>query len=256
MNYAYKDTGRTKIIYADSSDIIKYKGVRCYCKNPSCNAKMFIHNPEHPNFAYFQASGKPSHNGSCGSIYNHFDNSKYDEKLFSFPEVLMNLESKPSGTKPTGKSSPKKGKSTSGGEKALKTIKEIYKMATNTPPNDSYNGVKIKNILADVRSYSDYKDGIDGYHLVECNFYCFDKKEKTIIMNFPFLPNNKYYLCLCFKDEDLFKKEYSRFYDTGHTGIIVISGLWEKKDEEYRTKTIKAECTIKSEKQIAIIKKK
>lgn len=84
MNYAYKDTGRTKIIYADSSDIIKYKGVRCYCKNPSCNAKMFIHNPEHPNFAYFQASGKPSHNGSCGSIYNHFDNSKYDEKLFSF----------------------------------------------------------------------------------------------------------------------------------------------------------------------------
>ena len=24
MNYAYKDTGRTKIIYADSSDIIKY----------------------------------------------------------------------------------------------------------------------------------------------------------------------------------------------------------------------------------------
>lgn len=57
MNYAYKDTGRTKIIYADSSDIIKYKGVRCYCKNPSCNAKMFIHNPEHPNFAYFQASG-------------------------------------------------------------------------------------------------------------------------------------------------------------------------------------------------------
>ena len=205
MNYAYKDTGRTKIIYADSSDIIKYKGVRCYCKNPSCNAKMFIHNPEHPNFAYFQASGKPSHNGSCGSIYNHFDNSKYDEKLFSFPEVLMNLESKPSGTKPTGKSSPKKGKSTSGGEKALKTIKEIYKMATNTPPNDSYNGVKIKNILADVRSYSDYKDGIDGYHLVECNFYCFDKKEKTIIMNFPFLPNNKYYLRLCFKDEDLFK---------------------------------------------------
>ena len=149
MNYAYKDTGRTKIIYADSSDIIKYKGVRCYCKNPSCNAKMFIHNPEHPNFAYFQASGKPSHNGSCGSIYNHFDNSKYDEKLFSFPEVLMNLESKPSGTKPTGKSSPKKGKSTSGGEKALKTIKEIYKMATNTPPNDSYNGVKIKNILAE-----------------------------------------------------------------------------------------------------------
>ena len=39
MNYAYKDTGRTKIIYADSSDIIKYKGVRCYCKNQAAMQK-------------------------------------------------------------------------------------------------------------------------------------------------------------------------------------------------------------------------
>lgn len=95
MDYAFEDEKRTKIIYANASDIVQYKGVRCYCKNPYCEARMFIYNPEHPSSAFFKASGKPSHNGSCGSIYNHFDNTEYDANLFNFPDVLIDLEKEP-----------------------------------------------------------------------------------------------------------------------------------------------------------------
>lgn len=261
MDYAFENEARTKIIYANASDIMKYKGVRCYCKNPNCKARMFIHSPEHSSSAYFQASGKPYHNGSCGSVYNHFDDSQYDEKLFTFPDVLMNLETESATSEKDRKRHTKTVNGIGGGigcitfgKKGLKSIKEIYRMTTNMPPDDEYNGIKIKDILADVRSYSDYKDGINDYHLVECNFFRYENKTKEIIMNFPFLPNNKYYLRLIFEDETLFKKERSRFYDTGHTGLIVISGLWEKINEIYEQGIIKAECVIKSEKQIAIIK--
>ena len=253
MDYAFEDEKRTKIIYANASDIVQYKGVRCYCKNPYCEARMFIYNPEHPSSAFFKASGKPSHNGSCGSIYNHFDNTEYDANLFNFPDVLIDLEKEPIKKKTCISGRTGSGEETFG-KKGLKTIKEIYKMATNTPPNDEYNGIKLKDILADVRSYSEYEVGIMGYHLVECNFFRYENNEKAIIMNFPFLPNNRYYLRLVFENEELFRKERSRIYDTGHKGLIVISGLWQQIDEEYEKSTIKAECKIKSEKQIAIIK--
>ena len=250
MDYAFLDAQRTRIIYANASDIVRYKSVRCYCKNPNCNARMFIHNPEHPSSAYFQASGKPSHNGSCGSKYHHFDRSMYNESLFRFPDALMNLESVTTPSSSGGKSS---STGTTSSLKGLKTVKEIYRMATNTPPNDEYNGTKIKDLLADIRSYTDYANGITGYRLVECNYFRYENK--VLIMNFPFFPQNEYLLRLNFEDENLFREEKDRFFTLKHSGIIVVSGLWNTVNELYYGKTIKAECTIYSEKQIGIIKK-
>lgn len=251
-DYAYLDEERTKIIKANDPNIVKYKSVRCYCKNPICDARMFICKPEHPQEAYFRASGNPKHNGSCGSECDHFDFSKYDPAKFHFPEALIDLETIVSGT--SGKSG---GKSTGAttGLKPLKSVKEIYRMATNIPPEDKYAGIKIGDLLVDIRNYVDYSDGLEGYKLAECNFYCYEPKDNSIIMNFPFFPKSNCYLRLNFEGKELFDQMVPRLMDSKHTGIIVVSGLWKKIYETYRTKIIKAECTIKSEKQIGIIKK-
>ncbi len=251
-NYAYYDKERKQKIQASNPDIIKYKGKRCYCKNKSCDAHMYIHDPEHPKDAYFQSHGQPGHNGSCGiTETKHFDPSKFVEKQFDFLEVMQKLEvptvSKPSGTKGTGNGD--------GNNIVLSTVKQIYNMCTNTPEDEKYNGKYIWDMLADDRSFHYYKEGIDGYKLAECNYYQYDASSKSLIMNFPCFPDKKYYIQIQFDEEALYKEKQNVFYKMGHFGIIVIAGHWKKVNYKVNGLEIKAHCLIHDKKQIAVMKK-
>lgn len=258
-NYAYTDAARTQKIFANSNNIMSYKGVRCYCKNPKCNARIFIYKPEHPSTAYFKASGKPAHIGNCGIKHLSFNQNDYDPTLFSFPNVLMDLEIPVAPS--TKHSSTGKGTGTiSSDPKPLKTLKEIYSMCTNTPINDCYNGIRISNIIADERNESNFPNGFNGYRIAECTFFRYEPSTHSILMNFTkYLKGSDplYYIQLNFNDNDLYDKMCARIKSTEHdTGIIVVSGNWEMIDEPSGYKlNIKSKCTINSEKQIAVIKK-
>lgn len=142
--------------------------------------------------------------------------------------------------------------------KALTTIRQIYTMCTNTPINNSYGGIAIKDILADERSFPFYINGVEGYKLVECNYYRYDRTISTIWMNYPcyfIYPVTKYYAQLEFTDQKLFNKILPRLFDTKHNGIIVVSGNWETVNISTSAKPVKSKCKIYSEKQIAVIKK-
>ena len=47
-NYAFIDKERTQKIYANDDNIMKYKSVRCYCKNPNFDT----YNSLTPNWYY------------------------------------------------------------------------------------------------------------------------------------------------------------------------------------------------------------
>ena len=90
-NYVFTDRDRTRKLYANDNNIMAYKSVRCYCKNEKCDARMFVYDPEHPNRAYFKASGKPPHCGACGYESKGFRITEYKEEKFVFPDTLYPL---------------------------------------------------------------------------------------------------------------------------------------------------------------------
>ncbi len=90
-NYVFTDRDRTRKLYANDNIIMAYKSVRCYCKNEKCDARMFVYDPEHPNRAYFKASGKPPHCGACGYESKGFRITEYKEEKFVFPDTLYPL---------------------------------------------------------------------------------------------------------------------------------------------------------------------
>ena len=258
-DYAYKDSARKQRIYADDIHIMNYKGIRCWCKNTKCDAHMYIVKPENPHESFFRASKKVKHSGACGSECNHFNKNEFDESGFYFPDVLRNLEYSTSTTMRTSIANTKLSSNIlSENKKTVTTIRQIYTMCTNTPIDDSYGGIVIKDILADERSFYFYTNGIEGYKLVECNYYRYDRTALTIWMNYPcyfVYPATRYYVQLEFADQELYNKMLPRIYDTKHNGIIIVSGNWKITNISKFAKPIKSKCKIYSEKQIAVIKK-
>lgn len=245
-NYVFLDKERTKKIYANDDNIMKFKGVRCYCKNEKCDARMFVYEPEHPSRSFFKASGKPHHTGACGFESKGFKITDYVEEEFVFPDTLLPLlkaieEKDPKKPKVGGSSG------FSGIERrSLSGLKEVYYMLQSFDINDNYNGYKIRDLIADERTYKYYKNGIEGYKVVECNFYQYKPELLTIYMNYPMFPNVKYHLILEFYDEELFKKMIKRMRGKKHDGLVVVFGEWRYDDKFSYVK-------ITSEKQIGII---
>ena len=243
-NYAYIDRERTQKIYAYSDGIMQYKSVRCFCKNPDCDAKMFVYMPEHKNSAYFKASGKPGHTGACGISPKHFSINDYVEKDFNFPQNLLNLLNVP---KSCGKTVQRNGESGIS-MRPLTGLKETYTMLTNTEINDCYNGYKIRDMIADERTEAYYHNGIEGYKVVECNFYKFAAETSVITMNYPCFPHRTRSLELWFNDKILFRSILRRIQGKNHNGIVVVFGDWKLDGQANYV-------NILSEKQIAVIRK-
>ncbi len=250
-NYAFVDEARTKKIYANDDNIMNYKSVRCYCKNPNCAARMFIYMPEHKNSAYFKASGKPGHQGACGIAPYHFPRVNYIEEEFLFPEVLLPLLDDAYDSQYKGRRRRPGGKSREEIEsRPLRGLKEIYAMLTNIDIDDTYNNYFVRDMIADERTYNYYRNGIVGYKVVECNFYKYSDLSRTITMNYPPFPNQNKTLELWFNSKELYEKFKPRIKGKKHDGIVVIFGEWKigyMDGINY--------VSITSENQIAVIKK-
>lgn len=247
-DYAYKDEKRTQIIYANSKNIIAYKGIPCYCKNSKCNSKMYIVTPEYPDKAYFRASPNTPHTGSCGSELHHFDRGEFNPNLFKFPDILVNLENESSNKEyQFNNHSGKVGNA----DKAIKTLRQLYSMCTNTPISDEYAGIRIGDIIADSRNVEESLNGISGRKIIECNFYKYDKDAMAIYFNYPCFPDNKALIQASFQSEEKLKNALNSIIPLSHSGIIVISANWNVSNDE----KIICEGMIHSQNQIAIVKK-
>lgn len=245
-NYVFLDKERKNKIYANDDNIMKYKSVRCYCKNPKCDARMFIYMPEHKDSAYFKASGNPGHTGACGIAPYHFSKSDYDEKAFVFPDTLLGLLSS-SEHRPTSSGS---GSGSGISLRPLSGLKETYNMLTNTAIDDIYNGFAIRDMIADERTVAIYKDKIESFKIVECNFYKYSDDANVIYMNYPTFPNQVRTVELWFDNVGLYSGIKNRIKGKGHNGIVVVFGNWICSEVD-KTNYVR----ITSEKQIAVIKK-
>lgn len=249
-NYVYIDEERTERLYAYDDNIMQYKSIRCYCKNPMCDAKMFIYNPEHPNRAFFKASGNPKHKGACGiSSYQNYSREDYDEEAFAFPNGLLHLL-EPVNRAARAENVINRNMNEVESIRPLSGLKETYAMLTNMEINDRYNNILISNMIADERTIDIYINKITGYKVVECNFYKYSDESQLILMNYPVFPNTVRNLELWFNNKDLYEKIKPRIKGKNHDGLVVVFGEWVYNENDNINYTV-----ITSEKQIAVIRK-
>lgn len=239
---AYKDSSRTQIIYADSCTI-NNKNTRYYCENPNCQAHLYIRAIDSALTTHFYALKEHPHTGWCNKNQLNFTPTDYIENNFNYDAIFdMILSSSEKHSKNSIEFSWHNGK---GKSHVLNKTAQIYTMCKSYRPENTYNGIKIWQMLFDVRSNYLLTKGLFGKHLIECCFYRYDNVNHYIYFNYPLnqsLPN-KYKLRIHITETDLYYKLRKKIYNKENLPIV-ITGDWDK----YSTNSFA--CEVYSGKQI------
>lgn len=227
--YVFEDEARTKKVLAKQTTE-RNKGIRYYCPNPKCEARMFLWNLDGESRAYFRASGKPGHVEHCpyGSD-NTFNPEKTKEDGFDSDEAISNLLT-PSVTKTDGgKPKKPKGDGPEAEEVVPHTIKQIYDMCKAHDSRDTFNGQTVGQILVDSRSIYMYPMGVFGYRIIEAKCMSRLYDDTNIYLETP-IDDAKYKLKLHFADKKLFKEIRDLLY-SNRNHVVSIAGKWESSGE-------------------------
>lgn len=203
--YAYKDAARTiRVLAKETTE--RDKGIRYYCPNSKCGARMFIRSYDGESKSVFASSGNPGHMEHCpyGSE-NAFNPEKTKEEGFNSDDAISNLMTV-SLKKKVSKTNTKQVVGGASEEAVVPhTILQIYDMCKAHYCKDTFNGQTIGQILLDSRSVYMYPKGVFGYRIIEakCRAYLYDNE--NIYLETP-IDNVKYHLKLHFEDRELFKR--------------------------------------------------
>lgn len=241
-SYAYKDSNRTQIIYADSCTI-NDKDTRYYCKNQNCPAHLYIRAVDSVLATHFYAQKEHPHIGWCQKEQSDFKPTDYCEDEFDYEGTLDQIlsPSKESSKAPTTPSH----NIGDGKKRGYSKTAQIYDMCKYYRPENTYNGIDIWKMLFDDRSNYMLTKGLFGKHLIECEFSKYEKSNHLIYFNYPLNKSlsNKYKLRIHIKNIDLYYNILKMIYNTDNLPIV-IAGDWMK----YATDSF--ECEVKSGKQI------
>ena len=248
-NHAYRDKERRDIILA-SEALEEDRDKSFYCPNPLCNSKLFVCASDGSRKAYFRATKSaykhiancPYANSSVG-----FDDNKFNQLNFSFENAMQNLL-----VKNNLKTFNEVGKSSSFGDHdnhTLSTIKQIYSMCKQFPPNYSYGNEKIGRMILDDRTAYWYPKGVFGFKIIESSvkgrFY--DNAKYEIYVVAP-IANPNYHFILSIPDISLYKKIRNMVFENKNK-FIIVAGAWKSSNLGYDY----FETTIYSDKQIPIL---
>ena len=248
-NYAYRDKERRHIILANEA-LEEDRNKSFYCPNPRCNSKLFICAVDGCRKAYFRAT-KSAYNHIANCPYANsaviFDDNEYNRATFSFENAIQNLLVE-NNSKPVMSDS----KSTSCGEHinhTLRTIRQIYSMCKQFPPNYSYGNEKIGKMILDDRTAYWYPKGVFGFKIIEScvngRFYDNDKNEIYLVAP---IANPNYHFILSIPDINLYRKIRNMVFENKDK-FIIVAGQWNSSKADERT----IKSIIYSNKQITII---
>ena len=248
-NYAYRDKERRDIILA-SEALEEDRNKSFYCPNPLCNSKLFICAVDGSRKAYFRATKSAYiHIANCPYANSAviFDDNEFNRATFSFENAIQNLLVK-NNSKPVMSDS----KSISCGEHTnhtLRTIRQIYSMCKQFPPNYSYGNEKIGKMILDDRTAYWYPKGVFGFKIIEAcvngRFYDNDKNEIYLVAP---IANPNYNFILSIPDISFYKKIRNMVFENKDK-LIIVAGEWKSSNLGYDY----FETTIYSDKQISIL---
>ena len=246
--YVYEDEDRTKKVLARNTTE-RDKGIRYYCPNPKCEARMFLWNTEGESKSFFRSAGKPGHVEHCpyGSE-NTYNPENTKEDGFDIEDAISNLMVPTASASKTNKTEPREqGAGTSDKEIVPHTIKQIYDMCKAHYCKDTFNNQVIGQLLLDDRSIFMYPKGIYGSRFIEakCRAKLYDGM--NIYLETP-IGTEEYQLKLKFQDIKLFREIRDLLYNN-RNHVIVVGGKWESSGEYNCFAT-----EFSSKKQIKVLK--
>lgn len=248
-NHAYRDKERREIILA-SEALEENRDKFFYCPNPLCNSKLFICAVDGSRKAYFRATKSAyKHIANCPYANSSvvFDDNKFNQSNFSFENAIQDLL-----IKNNSKTIKSESKSSTLGEHAnhtLRTIKQIYSMCKQFPPNYSYGNEKIGRMILDDRTIYWYPKGVFGFKIIEScvkgRFYDNDKNEIYLVAP---VANPNYHFILSISDINLYKKIRNMVFEN-QDKFIIVAGDWKPSNLGYGY----FETRIYSDRQISIL---
>ena len=248
-NHAYRDKERREIILA-SEALEENRDKFFYCPNPLCNSKVFICAVDGSRKAYFRATKSAyKHIANCPYANSSvvFDDNKFNQSNFSFENAIQDLL-----IKNNSKTIKSESKSSTLGEHAnhtLRTIKQIYSMCKQFPPNYSYGNEKIGRMILDDRTTYWYPKGVFGFKIIEScvkgRFYDNDKNEIYLVAP---VANPNYHFILSISDINLYKKIRNMVFEN-QDKFIIVAGDWKPSNLGYGY----FETRIYSDRQISIL---
>lgn len=248
-NHAYRDKERREIILA-SEALEENRDKFFYCPNPLCNSKLFICAVDGSRKAYFRATKSAyKHIANCPYANSSvvFDDNKFNQSNFSFENAIQDLL-----IKNNSKTIKSESKSSTLGEHAnhtLRTIKQIYSMCKQFPPNYSYGNEKIGRMILDDRTTYWYPKGVFGFKIIEScvkgRFYDNDKNEIYLVAP---VANPNYHFILSISDINLYKKIRNMVFEN-QDKFIIVAGDWKPSNLGYGY----FETKIYSDRQISIL---
>ena len=248
-NHAYRDKERREIILA-SEALEENRDKFFYCPNPLCNSKLFICAVDGSRKAYFRATKSAyKHIANCPYANSSvvFDDNKFNQSNFSFENAIQDLL-----IKNNSKTIKSESKSSTLGEHAnhtLRTIKQIYSMCKQFPPNYSYGNEKIGRMILDDRTTYWYPKGVFGFKIIEScvkgRFYDNDKNEIYLVAP---VANPNYHFILSISDINLYNKIRNMVFENKDK-IIIVAGDWKPSNLGYGY----FETKIYSDRQISIL---
>ena len=232
-NHAYRDKERREIILA-SEALEENRDKFFYCPNPLCNSKLFICAVDGSRKAYFRATKSAyKHIANCPYANSSvvFDDNKFNQSNFSFENAIQDLL-----IKNNSKTIKSESKSSTLGEHAnhtLRTIKQIYSMCKQFPPNYSYGNEKIGRMILDDRTTYWYPKGVFGFKIIEScvkgRFYDNDKNEIYLVAP---VANPNYHFILSISDINLYKKIRNMVFEN-QDKFIIVAGDWKPSNLGY-----------------------
>lgn len=248
-NYAFRDKERRDIILA-SEAVEEDRDKSFYCPNPLCNSKLFICAIDGSRKAYFRATKSAyKHIDNCPYANSSvvFDVNKFNQLNFSFENAIQDLL-----VKKNSKSSTREPKRFSYGEhdnQTISTIKQIYSMCKQFPPNYSYGNEKIGRMILDDRTAYWYPKGVFGFKIIEScvKGRLYDNDKNKIYLVAP-IANPNYNFILSIPDISLYRKIRNMVFENKDK-LIIVAGEWKSSNLGYDY----VETIIYSDKQISIL---
>lgn len=227
-------------------------GQRFKCCTEGCPAIMVLYSASQTRAAHFKSKDKKQHiSVKCVRNSITFNQSEYDESKF---DLNFAFDSMMGNTSHINRGNTGSRRGSVGGSKHLRicTLPVLYAMCISRNKNDTYNGILINDLLVDAENSEEYKEGIEGYKIVETSYYHKIKDEFALRMNYPI--NNRginSWVKISFNDRKLFWEQYDKLKDSMHIEPIIIAGDWKKVDDNSK---YHSECIIYNEKQIHYVK--
>jgi hypothetical protein len=180
---------RALLNYNDKNEIsaekafYQYGKKRIYfCPDRNCKAKMILKSYDGESIHYFAAL-KNEHIEGCTIAKYGITKSEFNESSFDFESFYTSISTIQKNTNNCKGRICAENRNNQVILKQIRTVRQLYCLCYSSTIGDTYNNIKIEDILYDERTCYFSSKQLSGIRLVKCKSYKYDSTEQIFYFN-------------------------------------------------------------------------